>query len=241
MPLAIRERADTETNQGNYCRDGVRDKYADDLKQPGTVNPIYVVRGQPHKSEKLCYRCGGKHKATACPFKKEECHACRKKGHIAKVCRTELKKHSVLPKSEQTHRVDTQESEPVEYTIFKVSSHTSKPVMVEVTINEQPLQMELDTSASISLISEHQYKQLHETPSLEKSSVILRTYTGENLSTLGSIRATATCNNQTKTLPILVIKGNGPNLMDVIGCQSWPLLKPGTDRTGLKINFACAC
>ena len=31
--------------------------------------------------------------------------------------------------------------------------------------------------------------------------------------TLGSIRVTATCNNQTKTLPILVIKGKGPNLM----------------------------
>ena len=43
-----------------------------------------------------------------------------------------------------------------------------------------------------------------------------RTYTGENLSILGSIRATATCNNHTKTLPILVIKDNGPNLM---GCD----------------------
>ena len=84
-----------------------------------------------------------------------------KKGHIAKVCWTKSKKHSVPPKSEQTHRVDIQESEPGEYTLFKVSSHTSKPVMVDVTINEQPLQMELDTGASISLISEHQYKQLH--------------------------------------------------------------------------------
>ena len=85
--------------------------------------------------------------------------------------------------------------------------------MVDLMINEQSLQMELDTGAFISLISEHQYKQLHEAPSLEKSSVILRTYTGESLLTLGSIRVTATCNNQTKTLPILVIKGNGPNLM----------------------------
>ena len=74
--------------------------------------------------------------------------------------------------------------------------------------------MELDTGASISLISEHQYKQLREAPSLEKSLVILQTYTGENLSTLGSIRVTVTCNNQTKTRPILVIKDNGPyNLM----------------------------
>ena len=85
-----------------------------------------------------------------------------------------------------------QESEPVEYTLCKVSSHTSKPVTVDLMINEQSLQMELDTGASISLISEQQYKEICEAPSLEKSSVILQTYTGENLSTLGSIRVTAT-------------------------------------------------
>ena len=191
------------------------DKYADDLQQPGAVNPVHVVKGQPQNSEKLCPRCGGKHKVTACPFKEAECHTCKKRGHIAKVCQTKLKKHDhgMPPKSEQTHRVDIQESEPVEYTLFKVSSHISEPLMVDVAVNGQSLQMELDTGASILLISEYQYKQLREASSLEKSSVILRTYTGENLLILGSIRVTATCNNQTKTLPILVIKGNGPNLM----------------------------
>ena len=73
--------------------------------------------------------------------------------------------------------------------------------------------MELDTGASISLISEEQYKQLQDVPTLEKSSVILRTYTGENLSILGSITVVATYNNQTNKLPLLVVKGNGPNLM----------------------------
>ena len=60
------------------------------------------------------------------------------------------------------------------------------PVMVDLMINEQSLHMELDTGASISLISEYKFKQLHEAPSLEKLSMILRTCTGENLLTLGS-------------------------------------------------------
>ena len=64
----------------------------------------------------------------------------------------------MLPKSEQTHRVDMQESEPVEYTLFKESSHTKEPLMVDVVVNGQSLQMELDTGASILLISEYQYK-----------------------------------------------------------------------------------
>ena len=55
------------------------DKYVDDLQQPGTVSPVHVVKRQSQKSEKLCYRCGRKHKETACPFKEAECHACRKR------------------------------------------------------------------------------------------------------------------------------------------------------------------
>jgi len=45
---------------------------------------------------------------------------------------------------------------------------------------------------------------------------MLWTYTGETLSILGSIEVTATCNKQTNRVPLLVIKGNRPNLM---GCD----------------------
>ena len=35
-----------------------------------------------------CFRCGGKHEADKCRFKTEECHKCRKIGHISRVCRS---------------------------------------------------------------------------------------------------------------------------------------------------------
>ena len=35
-----------------------------------------------------CYRCNGRHKANDCQFKSKECYVCKKKGHIAKVCRS---------------------------------------------------------------------------------------------------------------------------------------------------------
>ena len=34
-----------------------------------------------------CHRCGGKHPAACCKFKDYECHYCKKKGHLASVCR----------------------------------------------------------------------------------------------------------------------------------------------------------
>ena len=59
------------------------DKYADDPQQPGAVNLVHVVKGQPQNPEKLCYKCGGKYKETACSFKEAEYHACKKRGpHI---------------------------------------------------------------------------------------------------------------------------------------------------------------
>jgi len=38
-----------------------------------------------------CYRCGAKHKTADCKFRDAECHFCKKKGHIAKVCRSKAK------------------------------------------------------------------------------------------------------------------------------------------------------
>ena len=34
-----------------------------------------------------CHRCGGSHKASSCTFKDSTCHYCKKKGHLAKMCR----------------------------------------------------------------------------------------------------------------------------------------------------------
>ena len=62
-----------------------------------------------------CYRCGGKqHSNQDCCFKTAECHHCRKKGHIAKVCHSKNQhgQHqqgpgsSATAKPGRTHHVD---------------------------------------------------------------------------------------------------------------------------------------
>ena len=62
-----------------------------------------------------------------------------------------------------SHKIDVydpQELNTTEYRHFTVSSQENTPVVIEFALNGQPLQMELDTGASISLISEQQYNQL---------------------------------------------------------------------------------
>lgn len=99
---------------------------------------------------------------------------------------------------------------------YSILTHTNTPLVISLEISGHMIQMEVNTGASISLISEQQYKQLWNAPTLEKSSVNLQIYTGVTLLILASINVTATYNHQTNMLLLFVIKGDVPNLM---GCD----------------------
>ena len=43
---------------------------------------------QQQQREHLCYQCGGAHSTATCRFKDAVCHKCKKKGHLARVCRS---------------------------------------------------------------------------------------------------------------------------------------------------------
>ena len=61
------------------------------------------------KREPECHRCGGKHDLTRCRFKDYECHYCKKRGHLASVCRKK-KPSDNSQHTEQAHRVEVNPS-----------------------------------------------------------------------------------------------------------------------------------
>ena len=73
--------------------------------------------------------------------------------------------------------------------------------------------MELDTGASVSLISEATLNKLWPGRTALPSSVNLKTYTGEKVSVLGSIRVLASNGSTNSILPLLVTKTDGPSLI----------------------------
>ena len=216
------------------------DKDADTLKAgaTGVANAQLVLqmpatsagRGRTHKrnppkadlsSNATCHRCHGKHLATVCRFKEVQCHACGKKGHISKACRsrrnpTEASRKNKHPQTltmtEHTE-VDSDSSDQ-SYNLFSIESQAGKPIQVNLTVNEKPLTMELDTGASYSLISEQTYKATWSegAPSLQQSGIKLHTYTGEQVVVVGSITVTVCYNTQVIELPLLIVKGEGPSL-----------------------------
>ena len=73
--------------------------------------------------------------------------------------------------------------------------------------------MEVDTGASISLINESTYKQPWKTPpELVPTSTRLRTYFGQPLTMLGTIKVTVEYEGQQVIQSLLVVKGGGPSL-----------------------------
>ena len=67
----------------------------------------------------------------------------------------------------KTHRAQgdepssgTEESSSDEYTLHKVGEHASDPVEVQVLVNGKQLDMEVDTSAALSIMSESTRKSV---------------------------------------------------------------------------------
>ena len=77
--------------------------------------------------------------------------------------------------------------------------------------------MEVDTGAAASIINETTFHQLWADaaarPSLKKTNMRLRTYTGEMLVIKGSISVSVCCRSVRALLDLLVVAGTGPSLM----------------------------
>lgn len=101
---------------------------------------------------------------NVCKFKAVVCHACNKKGHLAKKCRSSKGKgKSGLGKTKAaTHRLDeTHEDAVCAYNMFRVETDEEppEPYYATVTVQGQKITFEIDSRETASVISELTYKR----------------------------------------------------------------------------------
>ena len=75
--------------------------------------------------------------------------------------------------------------------MYNLTGPLVKPLVVSVKLNGVDHEIELDTRASISIISEATYNKLwlqEKAPAIQESQVKLKTYSGEQLSVKGIIK-----------------------------------------------------
>lgn len=86
------------------------------------------------------------------------------------------------------------------------------PIKVPLLVDGKSLTMELDTGAAITIVSEKQYKDLFPHLPLKESQVLLKTYSGEQLSVVGDV--------------MLLFKSSTSSKHRNWGSQSWREMDP---------------
>ena len=184
------------------------------------IEPVHMLKSgkqpvtlpaQKSKDFATCHRCGrGGHKASQCKFLKAKCHSCGKIGHLKRVCKSGNTQGSVKAIE------DTDEIVQQQYGLYNLEDATTprvNPYVVTLTVEGKQLLFEIDTGASFSLVSEATYHELWPNTPLHDTTIKLNTYTGTPLRVLGIMQATVSYNQQSATLPLLVIAGTGASLM----------------------------
>ena len=173
----------------------------------------------PRPHQVTCYRCGENHKAASCRFKQTSCHLCKKQGHIAKMCSSRKGATTQKPTqsfgSRPVYQVtsDLEDKPDEQYAMYNLPGSQPNPIQVTLNIENRDVLMEVDAGASRSIMSERTYRSFPHTPELQLTKARLHTYTGEDLPVLGSISVSVCHNQQQKTLSLLVVRGEGPNLL----------------------------
>ena len=149
-------------------------KQAQTLKTSDTVTIGKVDRRVPPQESavvwgKPCYRCGKiGHAQQNCGFWEATCHACGKKGHISRVCKT-FRGQNCSSKL-RARWVDSDPQQPQETgeeVLFHVGQKSSHPYQVTLELEGRAITMEIDTGASMSLISEELQKTVFQMRTLQ--------------------------------------------------------------------------
>ena len=122
--------------------------------------------------EVKCSRFGGNHYPKGCHFKDAKC-CCGKVGHLARFCPAKKKGKQPQPDNEQKSgncepsdllegamQTPGEEQGVDAYSLFNFGSQRPSPFKVQLSVARQSLEMEVDTNASLSVISDEQYDHL---------------------------------------------------------------------------------
>ena len=149
-------------------------------------------------------------------------------GHIERACKNEkpnpnkttVNRNSQFrkPKKKQVNQVEhmsdkqSGESDEEYLHVMSLSSNT-EGYWVTPLLEGNPVQMQVDTGAAVSLISEMVNKEQLKHLKLKPAKLTLKTYTGETVPVKGVLDVMVELNKQQITLPLSVVEGQYPALL----------------------------
>ena len=199
-------------------------KNAEEMQRENSVQQAAtnVVRSADTKAKKLsCSRClGTDHNQATCKYRTAKCNRCHKVGHLARACyrpQPRKQEHTGQQRKGNIRQVTDNPCEQVAdiVTIHTVTKGLPDSYKVTMEVNKQPIKMELDTGAIVSLVSEVTWAQQLQKPAMEPCPFVLKGYPNNKLDILGMCQVHVTVGGVTKQLPLVVCKGSGLSLLEL--------------------------
>ncbi|XP_037944459.1 uncharacterized protein K02A2.6-like [Teleopsis dalmanni] len=100
-----------------------------------------------------------------------------------------------------------------EAVLYALNGGGSELIIVTVYIENMPIKLELDTGSTYSIMALNTFEKNFKSKPIEKTSIALKSYTGEPILPTGRCDLCITYNGKTDIIKFLIIKGGGPPLL----------------------------
>ena len=132
------------------------------LSKGSPLAHVLTLNNQTQNVTHACHRCGlTNHKADKCKSKEVTCHACGKKGHIKRVCEARERPREKVSKCIDTDQQEQDSGdEGTSFSICYTEQASSHPIHVQLLLNGNPFDLEVDTGAAVSMLSEKQLNRV---------------------------------------------------------------------------------
>ncbi|XP_003241242.1 uncharacterized protein K02A2.6-like [Acyrthosiphon pisum] len=195
-------------------------------EEKGTKN------GSANQGNVACFHCGKKnHNFADCRYRSYNCKNCNKIGHLAVICKSNTNVNNV--EVEQPFN---------EFNLFNIKNGqvsndvNCPPELINLKINNNLIQMEIDSGAAASVITEQFFYDRLSNCKLKHTYKKLNFFDGTSIQPVGQFTAKVEFNNQVVDCEFIVVKstGNpyplcGRNLLSKLGI-SWVQLNSIQDN-----------
>lgn len=185
-----------------------------DIHKVGAIGDTNVTQGN-------CYRCGSaKHASSVCPHIAAICFKCAKKGHIQRVCQANQQRTT---KGARRNAMKVLSPVQASVSVKGIVSPGLEPVKISMHVQDVPLEMELDTGATVSVMSFDQFRQMFPSSKVMPTTLKLRTFNGAIVQPVGVAHVAVNYGEQKAQLPFYIMREKGPPLL---GRQWLQALRP---------------
>ena len=199
--------------------------------------PLDVIRKSKDKKVKQgqisnCSKCGRNHPINKCPAYGKFCNFCKNKNHFASVCRKKLACVN-LPKQKAVNAID-KSIENDRNCLFigtlTQQNNSKDGWFTKLKLKDKFINFKVDTGAMANVLPLDLFKSLKmPMTEIRKTSVKLKSYTGNYLNVLGICRLKCNKNNVNYLIDFFIVSSGEQAILGLQTCEKLELIK--------RINF----